>query len=115
MSCTQDYEIVVVSQVLIPSPQSRLVTAFIQVASGDQRADLSVGDTTLEHPESAVGIDVFDPLPTQYPLRTLKQTRDRFGRFDFSRLDVDHPQSQADLWPQVTEGRQFIGSPVGCF
>ena len=41
--------------------QMRLVAALIKVAAQHQRADLAVGDAALEHPEPAIGMDVFHP------------------------------------------------------
>ena len=39
-----------------------LKRSLMKVASIDQSADLSVCDIALEHPETAVWMDIFDPL-----------------------------------------------------
>ena len=52
------------------------------VAARDQCADLAVGDTTLEHPETAIGMNVADAAGTDDIFRALDPLRNRISGFD---------------------------------
>jgi hypothetical protein len=62
--------------------QNCLGTAVMQITSSDQGLDLAVGDTALEHPEAAIGMNVFDPFGAEHLFGALDRTRDRFRRLD---------------------------------
>ncbi len=91
------------------------MTPFVQIPSGDKRTHFAIGDRAFEHPETAVGIYVFDAALAQYGLRALEPPRDRFGRFDFRGFDIDNAEPYTDLRPEIAEYGEFVRRPVRRF
>src|SRR5690242_8363550 len=78
------------------SPTHRSVRPpLVEIAAAGEGADLGVGDAALEHPEAAVRVDVADPPGAERLLGALDRARDRVGRLDLRRLDVDDPEPEA--------------------
>ena len=61
-----------------------------------ERANLGVGNAALQHPETAIGMDVLDAASAQYFFSVFNRARDLIGRFGFGFLDVDHTQAKAE-------------------
>ena len=64
--------------------------ALIKIATGDQRSNFAIRDGALQHPESAIRIHVFDAVLAEHGFRLFEAARDRVGRFNLSRFDIDH-------------------------
>src|SRR5260221_14786637 len=60
------------------SDATRIRTPFVEIAPRDQRAHLAVGNTALEHPEAAIGMDIADAARTDQAFGALDAARDRF-------------------------------------
>src|SRR5580704_19026037 len=94
---------------------SSFLPPFVEIATGNERAYLAIGDGTLEHPEAAVGVYVFDAVLAQHSFRAFEPTRDRSRRFDYRRFDVDDTEPDADFRPEITKHGKFVRRPVRRF
>src|SRR5690606_25691836 len=83
------------------------VASFEEIAPGDERADLRVGDRPLQHPEPAIGMDVADAALADDLLGALDPPSDRIGRLDLRALDVDDAESHADPLVELAEDLQL--------
>src|SRR5215831_20971753 len=82
---------------------------LVKVSAAHQRANLAVGNAALQHPEAAVGMDIFDPARAQDLVGLLDRPSDRFSGFNLRALDVDHAEPKSDLWAKVFEYLQLLG------
>src|SRR5271156_5324916 len=75
----------------------RLVPPLVEIAPQHQRANFAVGDAALEHPEPAIGMDVFHAPDAQYLVGV---------------LDVDDAEAKADFGAQFLEYGEFFWRPM---
>src|SRR5262249_44364005 len=89
-------------------PNSWLQPPLEQVSAFDQAAHLAIHYAPLQHPESAIGVDVAQPL-FAHRFRDLLDARShKFGSFNFVVFDVDHSNAEPDRRIQILERFQLV-------
>ena len=86
-----------------------------QIAPLVERANLGIGNSALQHPEAAVGMNVLHAARPEHFLGTLNRARDLIGRFCFGLLDVDHTQAKTDFRVEVAKHFEHIYRTVRAF
>ena len=71
--------------------------------------------TAVQHPESAVRVDVGEAPRAQRPDHSLDARRDEIGRFHLVVFDVDHADTEADFRIQIGEDIQLVVTSPGKF
>src|SRR6266478_1832183 len=82
--------------------------SFEKISAFDQRAHLAIHHAPPQHPEPAVGMNVMQPVGSQYGGDVLNAGGDQLRAFDLVVLNVDHAYSQPDIRVEVGKNFQFV-------
>src|SRR5271155_5720832 len=85
-----------------------LGSALKQIPAFDQRAHLTIRHTALQHPESAVGVDVAQTACAQRLHHPLDARGDEVGRFYFVVFDIDQADAECDFRIQIGEDLKLV-------
>src|SRR5579872_1019193 len=85
-----------------------LTAAFIKLLAGGQRAHLGIGHGTMQHPESAIRMDVVNAVGAERFDGALDALRDQIRRLDGIVLDIDDTDAEPTPAVEIAEGFQFV-------
>src|SRR5580704_15361714 len=82
--------------------------ALEQISTFDERLHLAVHHAALQHPETAVRVDIVQAIRTEDLHDVFNPRRHQVGALHFVVLDIDQTNSQANSWIEIGQHRQFL-------
>lgn len=82
------------------------------VPAGSEAGDFSIRNGPFEHPESTVRMDELDAVFPEQAGGFFEALSDLIGTFDMVDFDVDHPETEPDVWLDIPESVEIIFWPV---
>src|SRR5439155_388252 len=89
------------------SRRVRSLAAFKEIPPFYQRMKLSIRYPALQHPETAVGVDIAQPALSERLYDPADAVRDEIGLLHFVVLDIDYADTEGDFAVEIAKERQL--------